>query len=118
MIKITGTANKPLQLIRRFKNERNPNVAATADLLTTDIAVPQTSNLVFVRRATRRCADIGKETFRVFDAVGIHDALQGITAMRPVVADPDISFTQLSQELCAAPTEETLALVRDEFGGK
>lgn len=27
VIKITGAADKPLQLIRRFKNERNPNVA-------------------------------------------------------------------------------------------
>ncbi len=31
VIKITGTADKPLQLIRRFKNERNPNVAVAVD---------------------------------------------------------------------------------------
>ena len=40
VIKITGAADKPLQLIRRYKNERNPNVAVTVDLLTTGIDVP------------------------------------------------------------------------------
>ena len=33
VIKITGAADKPLQLIRRYKNERSPNVAVTVDLL-------------------------------------------------------------------------------------
>ncbi len=131
VIKITGTADKPLQLIRRFKNERNPNVAVTVDLLTTGVDVPQICNLVFLRRvnsrilfdqmlgrATRQCDDIGKETFRVFDAVGIYDALKGMTAMRPVVVDPAIGFTQLAQELRHAPTKEVSALVRDQFVAK
>jgi len=131
VIKITGTADKPLELIRRYKNELNPNVAVTVDLLTTGIDVPEICNLVFLRRvnsrilfdqmlgrATRRCDEIGKETFRVFDAVGIYDALQGFTAMRPVVQDPNISFTQLASELTNAPTEEALTLVRDQFVAK
>src|SRR5215510_9815998 len=37
VIKITGAADKPLQLIRRYKNERNPNVVVTVDLLTTGV---------------------------------------------------------------------------------
>lgn len=131
VIKITGTADKPLKLIRRYKNELNPNVAVTVDLLTTGVDVPKICNLVFLRRvnsrilfdqmlgrATRRCDDIGKETFRIFDAVGIYDALQGMTAMRPVVVDPNISFTQLSQEIREVPTEEALSLVRDQFVAK
>lgn len=131
VIKITGTADKPLKLIRRFKNERNPNVAVTVDLLTTGIDVPQICNIVFLRRvnsrilfdqmmgrATRRCDDIGKETFRIFDAVKIYDALQGLTAMRPVVANPNINFTQLARELTEVPTEEAIALVRDQFVAK
>jgi type I restriction enzyme R subunit len=86
-IKITGTADKPLQLIRRYKNERSPNVAVTVDLLTTGIDVPEICNLVFLRRvnsrilfdqmlgrATRLCDEIGKETFRIFDAVRIYEA--------------------------------------------
>ena len=110
VIKITGAADKPLQLIRRFKNERNPNVAVTVDLLTTGVDVPQICNLVFLRRvnsrilfdqmlgrATRLCDEIEKETFRIFDAVRIYEALEQLTAMKPVVIDPAISFTQLIQ---------------------
>lgn len=131
VIKITGTADKPLRLIRRYKNERLPNVAVTVDLLTTGIDVPAICHLVFLRRvnsrilfdqmlgrATRRCDDIDKETFRIFDAVGIYDALQGMTAMRPVVNDPAISFTQLARELTEVSTDEAIALVRDQFVAK
>jgi type I restriction enzyme R subunit len=41
-----------------------------------------------------------------------------MTAMRPVVNDPNISFTQLARELTEAPTEEALSLVRDQFLAK
>jgi len=131
VMKITGAADKPLRLIRRFKNERDPNVAVTVDLLTTGVDVPRICNVVFLRRvnsrilfdqmlgrATRRCDEIGKETFRVFDAVGIYEALQNITAMKPVVVDPAISFTQLAEELRLVPTGEARALVRDQFVAK
>jgi type I restriction enzyme R subunit len=71
------------------------------DLLTTGVDVPEICNLVFLRRvnsrilfdqmlgrATRLCDDIGKDTFRVFDAVKIYEALQNMTAMQPVVVNP------------------------------
>lgn len=131
VIKITGSADKPLQLIRRYKNERNPNVAVTVDLLTTGVDVPEICNLVFLRRvnsrilfdqmlgrATRLCDEIGKECFRIFDAVRIYEALQGITAMRPVVVDPKITFQQLTKELAQAPTEDTRQLAREQFLAK
>jgi len=131
VIKITGTADKPLKLIRQYKNEIYPNVAVTVDLLTTGIDVPKISNLVFLRRvnsrilfdqmmgrATRLCPEIEKESFRIFDAVGIYESIQGVTAMRPVVVDPSISFTQLTQELATAPSEEVRALVRDQLVAK
>lgn len=35
--KITGNADKPLELIRKFRNEVNPKIAVTVDLLTTGI---------------------------------------------------------------------------------
>ena len=82
------------------------------DLLTTGIDVPEICNLVFLRRvnsrilfdqmlgrATRLCDEIGKETFRIFDAVQIYEALQDLTAMQPVVVNPSITFTQLGREL-------------------
>lgn len=131
VIKITGAADKPLQLIRRYKNERNPNVAVTVDLLTTGIDVPEICNLVFLRRvnsrilfdqmlgrATRLCDELDKEAFRVFDAVQIFEALGDMTAMRPVVVDPNISFTQLARELASLADDEARRLVRDQFLAK
>ncbi len=131
VLKITGAADKPLQLIRRYKNERSPNVAVTVDLLTTGIDVPEICNLVFLRRvnsrilfdqmlgrATRLCEEIGKEAFRVFDAVKIYEALQNVTAMQPVVVNPSISFTQLSRELGEVKTDGERGLVRDQFIAK
>jgi type I restriction enzyme, R subunit len=131
VLKITGAADKPLQLIRRYKNERSPNVAVTVDLLTTGIDVPEICNLVFLRRvnsrilfdqmlgrATRLCEEIGKEAFRVFDAVKIYEALQNVTAMQPVVVNPGISFAQLSRELGEVKTDDERSLVRDQFIAK
>ncbi|MFO0654590.1 MAG: type I restriction-modification system endonuclease, partial [Polyangia bacterium] len=110
VIKITGAADKPLQLIRRYKNERQPSVAVTVDLLTTGVDVPEICNLVFLRRvnsrilfdqmlgrATRLCDKIGKATFRIFDAVRIYEALQPVTAMQPVVVDPTTRFVDLAR---------------------
>lgn len=134
VIKITGAADKPLQLIRRYKNERNPNVAVTVDLLTTGIDVPEICNLVFLRRvnsrilfdqmlgrATRLCDFDGtgdKESFRVFDAVQIFEALGDMTAMQPVVVNPKISFSQLVGELTSVSDDEARQLVRDQFLAK
>lgn len=131
VLKITGAADKPLQLIRRYKNERNPSVAVTVDLLTTGVDVPEICNLVFLRRvnsrilfdqmlgrATRLCEEIGKEAFRIFDAVRIYEALQNVTAMQPVVVNPAISFAQLSRELGEVKTDDERSLVRDQFIAK
>ena len=115
--KITGSIDKPSQMIRRFKNEFDPRVAVTVDLLTTGIDVPEITNLVFLRRvssrilydqmlgrATRKCSDLYGEgapklAFRIFDAVDIYNALLPITDMKPVVARPSLSFSQLVTEL-------------------
>jgi len=131
VLKITGAADRPLQVIRRYKNERNPNVAVTVDLLTTGVDVPEICNLVFLRRvnsrilfdqmlgrATRLCEEIGKESFRIFDAVKIYEALQNVTAMQPVVVNPFITFTQLSRELGEVAMDEERSLVRDQFIAK
>jgi type I restriction enzyme R subunit len=133
VIKITGNADKPLELIRRFKNERLPNVAVTVDLLTTGIDVPEICNLVFLRqvnsrilfdqmlgRATRLCDFDGdaKDSFRVFDAVRIFEAIGNLTAMRPVVVNPAISFAQLEQEMVATLDPAARELVREQFLAK
>jgi type I restriction enzyme R subunit len=131
VMKITGTADKPLQLIRRYKNEHMPNVAVTVDLLTTGVDVPEICNIVFLRRvnsrilfdqmlgrATRLCDGIGKEAFRVFDAVRLFEALDNMTAMKPVVVDPTISFTQLVQEMIQVKDDAARQLVRDQLISK
>lgn len=134
VIKITGAADRPLQLIRRYKNERLPNVAVTVDLLTTGVDVPEICNLVFLRqvssrilfdqmlgRATRLCdfdGDEVKESFRVFDAVRIFEAVGDMTAMQPVVVNPKIGFAQLAQELATLKDEAATALARDQFLAK
>lgn len=110
--KITGQSDKVEQLIRQYKNERYPNIAITVDLLTTGIDVPKICNLVFMRRvksrilyeqmigrATRRCDDIGKTVFRIYDPVDIYAALQDVNTMKPLVKDPNITLEQLVDEL-------------------
>ncbi|UJJ33349.1 type I restriction-modification system endonuclease [Halopseudomonas maritima] len=110
--KITGQSDKVEQLIRQYKNERYPNIAITVDLLTTGIDVPPICNLVFMRRvksrilyeqmigrATRRCDEIGKTVFRIFDPVDIYAALSDVNTMQPLVKDPSITLEQLVTEL-------------------
>ncbi|WP_137734868.1 type I restriction-modification system endonuclease [Pseudaquabacterium pictum] len=112
VLKITGRSDKPDQLIRLFKNEALPKVAVTVDLLTTGIDVPRISNLVFLRRvrsrilyeqmlgrATRLCPEIGKEHFRIFDAVDLYAALAPVNTMRPVVQQAATPLPQLMLEL-------------------
>jgi type I restriction enzyme R subunit len=128
--KITGASDRPKELIRRYKNEAFPNVAVTVDLLSTGVDVPAICNIVFLRRmnsrilydqmigrATRLCEAIGKDSFRIFDAVRIYEALQPYTAMQPVVVNPKISFQQLLGELESSGDEEAV-LVRDQLVAK
>ncbi|WP_139921413.1 type I restriction-modification system endonuclease [Hymenobacter sp. DG01] len=112
IIKITGSADKPQQLVKKFKNEHYPTIVVTVDLLTTGVDIPHICNLVFLRRvksrilyeqmlgrATRRADDIGKETFKIYDAVRLYEALDPVTTMKPVVADPSQSIEDLTAEL-------------------
>lgn len=119
VMKITGTVDKADDLILKFKNDPYPKYVVTVDLLTTGVDVPSICNLVFVRRvksrilydqmigrATRLCPDIGKEHFRIFDAVDLYAELQEMSDMRPVVVKPDIALGQLVTDLQNAQTEE------------
>jgi type I restriction enzyme R subunit len=121
IMKITGKAYKPEHLINLYKNEKYPNIAVTVDLLTTGIDVPRICNLVFMRRvksrilfeqmlgrATRLCDDIGKEFFRIFDAVRLYEALEDFTSMKPVLPTPSTTFIQLVGEIKQISSEERI----------
>lgn len=113
--KITGSIGDKERVqdaIRRFKNERYPNIVVTVDLLTTGVDVPAIDKLVFMRRvksrilfeqmlgrATRLCPDIDKTHFQIFDAVGVYEALEPVSEMKPVVANPTETFAQLLDKL-------------------
>ena len=129
--KVTGSVDRVGALIRSYRNDAFPNIAVTVDLLTTGIDVPKITNLVFVRRvnsrilyeqmlgrATRRCDEIGKETFRIFDAVDLYPHLQDLTDMKPVAANVALSFEQLLEELTTVTDEAHRAAVRDQLAVK
>ena len=131
VVKITGTSDKPLKLIRRYKNEKLPNVAVTVDLLTTGVDVPEITNLVFIRRvnsrilyeqmmgrATRTCDKIGKEAFHIFDAVGLYNGLKDVSTMKPVVQQPNISYERLIKEISTESDPQVQELARDQLVAK
>lgn len=129
--KVTGSVDRVSALIRSYRNDALPKIAVTVDLLTTGIDVPSITNLVFVRRvnsrilyeqmlgrATRRCDEIGKETFRIFDAVDVYPHLENLTDMKPVVVNPLLSFEQLLQELTSVTDDGHRSAIRDQLAVK
>ncbi len=129
--KITGATDRYLEVIRRYRNERHPNIAVTVDLLTTGVDVPKIANLVFLRRvrsrilyeqmlgrATRLCPEIGKERFRIFDAVDLYSNLKDVTDMKPVVVNPLVTFEQLVKEVLESKEEEMRRAALDELLAK
>jgi type I restriction enzyme R subunit len=128
VVKITGAADRPLQLIRAYKNEKLPSIAVTVDLLTTGIDVPPIENLVFLRRvrsrilyeqmlgrATRLCPEIGKGSFRIFDAVDLYAILEKVTTMKPVVTNPSNTFALLADLMRKAMDDRQRAEVFEQF---
>ncbi len=110
--KITGPERQGQAADQPLQERALPNIAITVDLLTTGIDVPRICNLVFLRRvrsrilyeqmigrATRRCDDIGKTVFRIYDPVDIYATLQAVNTMQPLVKDPNVTLEQLIDEL-------------------
>jgi type I restriction enzyme, R subunit len=113
--KVTGRSDGPKALIRRFKNERDPNVAVTVDLLSTGVDIPKVCNIVFLRRiksrilydqmlgrGTRPCDELGKTVFRIYDAVDLYRDLRDFSDMKPVVVNPTTSFQVLLADIARA----------------
>jgi type I restriction enzyme R subunit len=108
--KITGSpsVDRPLQRIREFRNRKKPGVVVTVDMLSTGVDVPRIENIVFMRpvksrilfeqmmgRGTRRCDEIHKSHFTVFDCFNgtlleYFRKITGITAEAPLKATKTI----------------------------
>ncbi|MCS6109844.1 type I restriction-modification system endonuclease [Clostridium botulinum] len=112
ILKITGAIKDSDLAIKRFKNEKYPNIAVTVDLLSTGIDVPRIDKIVFLRRvksrilyeqmlgrATRLCDEIEKTHFEIFDCVRLYEALKDVTNMKPVAASANTSFKILKETL-------------------
>ena len=110
--KLPAPLTSPWHMIRKYKNEKYPNIAVTVDLLTTGVDVPEICNLVFSagsarESSTSRCwagppaAVTGsrKRYFNIFDAVGLYEALEPVTNMKPVAPGPQVTFQMLVDEL-------------------
>jgi type I restriction enzyme R subunit len=111
--KITGspTVDRPLQRIREFRNRPEPGIVVTVDMLSTGVDIPALENIVLLRpvksrilfeqilgRGTRRCPEISKCKFTVFDCVGLLDYFARVTAF---TADPPAKPTRTIAEVIA-----------------
>jgi type I restriction enzyme R subunit len=126
--KLTGSVDDVQSKIRAFRNDSLPRIAVTVDLLTTGIDVPKICNLVFLRRvnsrilyeqmigrATRRCDDICKQVFKIYDAVDIYKNMQEVSDMKPVVVNPQITLEQLFDELIQVSDPQHQTQIRDQI---
>lgn len=109
---IVGDTHKRKNLLKCFKNEHYPSIVVTVDLLTTGIDVPSICNLIFMRRvnsrilydqmigrATRKCDEIGKEVFKIYDAVGVTEIMAKENVMKPVAPVVTKKFVDLNEEI-------------------
>lgn len=121
IVKITGDSDKDPKkiqsMITRYNKERLPNIVITVDLLTTGIDIPSICNLVFLRkvksrilyeqmkgRATRLCPEVGKTSFKIYDAVDLYSTLESVDTMRPVVVRPKVELKTLVNEITDSET--------------
>lgn len=131
ILKITGRVHNPQELVRKYKNEKYPSIVVTVDLLTTGVDVPAICNLVFLRRiksrilyeqmlgrATRRCDEINKTVFRIYDAVRVYETLEDYTSMKPIAPSPQTTFNQLIEELNHIQSDERLKKQLDQIIAK
>jgi len=129
--KITGSVKEREDLFNRFKNDQYPSIVVTVDLLTTGIDVPSICNLIFLRRvnsrilydqmigrATRRCDDIGKEVFQIYDCVGVTEIMSKEEVMKPIAPLVSKTFVDLKEELVLIEEDLKLQVKLDRIIAK
>lgn len=112
--KITGspTVERPLQRIREFRNRPTPGIVVTVDMLSTGVDIPRLENILFLRpvksrilfeqmlgRGTRRCDEIHKTHFTVFDVLGVLEYFRRASAF---TVDPPSKPTRTIREVVEA----------------
>ncbi len=114
--KITGSpsVDKPLQLIRMFRNRPKPGIVVSVDMLSTGVDIPALENILFVRpvksrilfeqmmgRGTRLCNDLLplKDHFTVYDAVGLIDYMNASAFTENPPSKPSRTFGQIVQDV-------------------
>ena len=126
-----GDPKKVQERIKHYKNERFPSIAVTVDLLTTGIDVPEITALVFLRRiksrvlfeqmlgrGTRLCPAIHKTHFEIFDPVGVYEALDPLSNMKPVAVNPAATFNQLLDGLSVMEEPGQIAAQVEQIAAK
>lgn len=116
---LVGDTHGREEMLRRYQNELYPSIVVTVDLLSTGIDVPPICNIVFLRRvnsrilydqmlgrATRKCDEIGKESFKIYDCVGVTELMSKENVMKPVSPSVKKSFANLTEEI---------ALIEDDY---
>jgi type I restriction enzyme R subunit len=114
--KITGspTVDRPLQRIREFRNRPSPAIVVTVDMLSTGVDIPALEFIVFLRpvksrilweqmlgRGTRRCKDINKSHFTVFDCFD-GTLLEYFRKVSAFTVEPPEKPSRTIQEIIAA----------------
>ena len=116
--KITYRVDRPLERIREFRNRRYPMISVTVDMLSTGVDIPAIENILFVRpvksyvllwqmigRGTRKCPEISKTHFTIFDCAGIMEAFK----------DKDPKFDELYRASQAIDIREILKQLKLKF---
>ncbi|MDG0973339.1 MAG: type I restriction-modification system endonuclease [Crocinitomicaceae bacterium] len=131
IVKITGEVDQRKDLLRKFKNDMFPSIVVTVDLLTTGIDVPGICNLVFLRRvnsrilydqmigrATRKCDEIGKDVFHIYDCVGVTEIMSKEDVMKPIAPSVKKTFNNLADEIGIIEDEYVQAVKIDRVIAK
>jgi len=123
--RVTGV--DPEQLISAFRNDYNPRIAVTVDMIATGTDVKPIEVLIFLRDVhsslyfeqmrgrgvrTVNASDLarvtpdasGKDRFVLIDAVGVTESEKGVT--RPLERDRTVSFDKLLEQIASGRSDE------------
>lgn len=113
VVKITGNSDRPLRLIKQFRNRPTPKIAVTVDLLSTGVDIRPLEFIVLIRplksrilfeqilgRGTRLCEEIGKTHFTIIDCLGVLEYFRDASAFTDATPDkPTRTIPQIIDDI-------------------